>query len=184
MFNFDLVEIHNLKYTTIGVYSIDSKIADQLLAECKRLTHDYEMGGRKIIQFGRDYDYSNLNHIGREKETFIEAIIECSNLRFKTNFNSVLLNLYEANKLVGIGKHSDSERGLEYDPMVLSISLGSSDFFNIVGNNEYDDELLSIEVNHGTVVMMGRGCQQHYQHYIKQSIRQEDRISLTLRNMI
>lgn len=181
----DSIAFHKLKRTHIDEFKLEPKVADGLLLQCKKIITEYEMGGRRIIQFGHDYLYSGLNHIGRKKPEFIDDLIESLNSRLQTSFNSVLLNVYPANKKVGIGKHSDSEEGLEYDPLVASISLGSSDFFNIVSNDPYDDDdSLMLPVDHGTVLLMGRGCQIYYQHYIKPSVRQQDRISLTFRKMV
>lgn len=177
--------IHKLKNTTVDEFKLEKDCADDLLIQCKKIITDYEMGGRKIIHFGHDYLYSGLNHVGRDVPEFIECYLNRINSLFKTDFNSVLMNVYPANKRVGIGRHSDSEDGLEHNPMVASISLGSSDFFNIVSNDPYDeDDSLMLPVDHGTVLLMGRGCQTNYQHYIKPSNRQQDRISLTFRTFI
>lgn len=179
------MQIHNLKHTCITEFKIDKSYSDDLLMKCKNINTDYVMGGRKIIQYGYDYLYSGLNHLGRDKPDFIDKLLDDVNSHLQTNFNSVLMNVYPSNKKVGIGKHSDSEEGLEHDPLVLSISLGSSDFFHIVSNDPYDDDdSLMIPVDHGSVVLMGRGCQMYYQHYIKPSIRVQDRISLTFRKMV
>lgn len=173
---------HKLNRCVVKQYELNRQYADELLKECKQLKNDYEMGGRKIIQFGHNYLYSGLNHIGRDIPSFIKHALDDVNKRLQTDFNSALMNVYPSNKRVGIGLHSDSEHGLEYNPRVASISLGSSDFFNIVSNDPYDeDDSLILPVDHGTVLLMDRGCQLNYQHYIKPSIRQEDRISLTFR---
>lgn len=178
----DKMIIHNLKRTNVYELKMENEYVDTLLLQCKQLKNDYEMGGRKIIQFGHNYLYSGLNHIGRDIPSFIKHALDDVNKRLQTDFNSVLMNVYPSNKRVGIGLHSDSEHGLEYNPRVASISLGSSDFFNIVSNDPYDeDDSLILPVDHGTVLLMDRGCQLNYQHYIKPSIRQEDRISLTFR---
>ena len=152
-FKIDTVSTRNkLNRCVISEYDMNIDYADYLLGECKALKNDYEMGGRKIIQFGEDYLYSKLNHIGRDKPQFIKDLIDDANSLFKTDFNSVLMNVYQAGKLIGIGKHSDSESGLEANSEVLSISLGSPDFFYVESNErnfDEPDELINIPVYHG-----------------------------------
>ncbi|MAX82000.1 MAG: DNA repair protein [Crocinitomicaceae bacterium] len=92
----------------------------------------------------------------------------------------VCVAIYYSSGAVGVDYHSDLS-AFGDTSCIPSISLGATRTFSLRENinhaNSYDLELV-----HGSLVIMGENCQEHYEHAIlaDPSI-QEDRINLTFR---
>lgn len=97
-----------------------------------------------------------------------------------TNFNACLLNHYPANTYSSISAHSDNERELGPNPLVVSVSLGASCKF-ILQNKKDKSDTVSVDLKDGSVFLMGDKCQLNYLHSITRTFFTSSRISLTFR---
>ncbi len=98
----------------------------------------------------------------------------------QTTFNSVLLNQYRSGQ-DSVAWHSDDEA--ELDPVIASISFGAERKFQF---KRIDDpkERLSIDLPHGSLLMMGGTTQSNWRHRIPKTTRpQAPRINLTFRTI-
>jgi alkylated DNA repair dioxygenase AlkB len=95
-------------------------------------------------------------------------------------FNSVLLNFYR-NGADSVSWHSDDEAELGPDPVIASISLGAVRRFDLRRKDRYDTRA-AFDLGHGSLLVMGRGCQTGWHHRIAKARRiTVPRINLTFR---
>jgi alkylated DNA repair dioxygenase AlkB len=172
----NIMETLELKHCLLGMTSISKEDADTLLEKCLALPTTNGMGRRKIAQFGSDYAYSGVHHKGQAIPEWMQEVIDSVNELLDAEFNSVLMNVYPKGVNTGIGFHQDNEPELKSD-VVVSLSLGCSETFIVKNKSESVDILLE----HGDVLVMGSGCQQHYHHGIAYKTMPETRVSLTFR---
>ena len=98
-------------------------------------------------------------------------------------FNSVLLNLYR-NGNDKVGWHSDDEPELGVNPVIASVSLGSTRRFDLKHKDSSTDKL-QLELCPGSLIVMKGGLQHNWLHQIPTQKRIKDpRINLTFRNII
>ncbi len=102
-----------------------------------------------------------------------------------TRFNAVLLNLYRDGN-DSMGWHRDDEPELGDDPHIASLSLGTARTFMLRRKKRNKGERsLQLDLNHGALLYMGSGVQQHWQHSLpKASHCPRARINLTFRQII
>lgn len=120
---------------------------------------------RGVYQMGKDYNYSGIVVKGRPFDKAIQGLMDRINEQYGFTLNSCLLNYYPDGN-IGIGDHSDSEKELNggKDCVVVSISLGATRDFKL---RSYDrKEEVVIPLTHGSVLVMGKGCQRYYKHRI------------------
>lgn len=130
---------------------------------------------------GIDYRYSGIEHRGdgwpERLLTLKHSIEEAAG----STFNSVLLNLYR-NGRDSMGYHSDNEPELGPDPIVASLSLGAERNFAL--KHVETGERINLLLTHGSLLMMGPGCQIHYRHMVPKTAKPvSERINLTFRRV-
>lgn len=76
-------------------------------------------------------------------------------------FNHVVANLYRDGR-DRVGFHADDEPELGYEPLIASLSLGVSRRF--VLKHKYKSRRKSINLKHGSLLMMGGACQHRWYH--------------------
>ena len=128
------------------------------------------------------YTYSSLKN---EPLPWSEALLEIrqqlSELTDGT-FNSVLLNLYR-NGSDSVAWHADDEKELGVSPTIASVSFGQTRKFAFK-KKDAGTEVLSIDLNHGDVLIMSGETQQNYLHQIPRSAKKmEPRINMTFRSV-
>lgn len=97
----------------------------------------------------------------------------------KVVFNSVLLNLYR-NGNDSISWHTDAEKELGTNPVIVSVNFGATRKFQLRHINT--KEKLEIELTHGSLLIMQGELQHYWQHQVpKTSKVVEERINLTFR---
>jgi alkylated DNA repair dioxygenase AlkB len=109
-----------------------------------------------------------LLEIKRKVETKVDA-----------SFNSVLLNRYR-NGNDSISWHTDAEKELGKNPIIASVNFGATREFQL--RHIHTKEKLSIELSHGSLLIMLGELQHFWQHQIpktKKPVR--ERINLTFR---
>lgn len=97
----------------------------------------------------------------------------------KTEFNSVLLNLYR-NGNDSISWHTDAEKELGINPVIASVNFGATRKFQL--RHIKTKEKIEIELTHGSLLIMQSELQHFWQHQVpKTSIPVGERINLTYR---
>ncbi len=97
----------------------------------------------------------------------------------KTEFNSVLLNLYR-NGNDSISWHTDAEKELGVNPVIASVNFGATRKFQL--RHIKTKEKLEIELIHGSLLIMQGELQHFWQHQVpKTSKPVGERVNLTFR---
>jgi len=94
-------------------------------------------------------------------------------------FNSVLLNLYR-NGNDSISWHTDAEPELGRNPVIASVNFGDTRKFQL--RHIKTREIIDIELEHGSVLIMEGELQHYWQHQVpKTKAAKKERINLTFR---
>lgn len=95
-------------------------------------------------------------------------------------FNSMLANLYRDGN-DAIGWHADDEPELGPTPLIASLSFGSERRFDMRRKDDHT-KVVRITLEHGSLLIMSGGMQQHWQHAIARTTQVTgERINLTFR---
>jgi alkylated DNA repair dioxygenase AlkB len=95
-------------------------------------------------------------------------------------FNAVLANAYRDGR-DSMGWHRDNENELGSDPFIASLSFGEDRRFLVRKKGE---KSVGITLQHGSLLVMKRGCQQRFQHALPKTARDAGlRIKLTYRDI-
>jgi alkylated DNA repair dioxygenase AlkB len=150
---------------------------------------------RAIVLFGRSvlqprlvawagalgYRYSGQTLEPRPFTPALSRLLEGVRERAGVPFNHVLANLYR-DGVDSMGFHADDEAELGEDPVVATLSLGATRRFVVKPRGRSRAPALDLELEHGSLVVMGGACQRHYVHGIpRQGRAADERISLTFR---
>lgn len=148
--------------------------------------------GKKILQprltclfgnEGKPYSYSGLTMQPQPWNSTIMHIKNKIEVLCNENFTTVLANLYR-NEKDSNGWHADNERELGRNPIIASVSFGEERQFQLkhISDNTIK---LSLNLNHGSLLLMKEGSQIHYKHQIpKASQPKKSRINLTFRTIL
>lgn len=99
----------------------------------------------------------------------------------KTNFNSVLLNLYR-NGNDSISWHTDAEKELGKNPIIASVNFGATRKFQM--RHRTTKEKIEINLEHGSLLIMRGELQHFWQHQVPKTKKKvEERINLTFREI-
>ena len=153
-----------------------------------KTTTKFKMFGRecemKRLQkvYGKDYIFSGTIHKSDPIPEFFYDIIKYFNLKYKRNYNMLLINWYRTGE-DNISMHSDNEPQIKKDSEIVTISLGAErDFIlqNIKSKKKYTYSMRDNEY-----ITMGGKCQKEYKHGIpvRKGVKNY-RISITLREFI
>ena len=131
---------------------------------------------------GRSYGYSGLRSEGLSWLPVLLEIKARVEQVCDERFNSVLANLYRDGR-DGVGWHADDEAELGKNPLIASLSLGQPRTFQL--KHRQDKSLKkSIQLPHGSLLMMGGELQHHWLHQLPKSQRpMGERINLTFRQL-
>lgn len=135
-----------------------------------------------IATNGVSYTYSGLKLSGSgfpaSLENLRKRLVQISGIEF----NAVLANLYRDGSDT-MGWHSDDEPELGPDPVIASVTLGASRSFKF--RPKEGGSSWGIELEHGSLLIMGTGVQERWQHSIPKRARcDQPRINLTFRKII
>lgn len=131
---------------------------------------------------GAAYSYSGIR---RQPLQWTEELLmikkSCEEVS-NASFNSVLCNYYHDGN-DGMGWHSDDERELGKEPIIVSVSFGAERIFAFKHRNS--KERINIRLEHGSMLIMRGQTQHSWQHALPKSIIvHEPRINLTFRNIL
>jgi alkylated DNA repair dioxygenase AlkB len=128
------------------------------------------------------YRYSGVSHAGEGWTADLLDLRRRVEQVTRAAFNGVLLNLYRDGS-DSMGRHSDAERELGPNPLVASVSLGAARAF--VLRHRARTESRTLELAHGSLLLMGGTLQHHWQHEVpKTKAPVGERINLTFRKFI
>jgi alkylated DNA repair dioxygenase AlkB len=174
---------------------ITSLEADRLLLA---LRDELAWEQREIVMFGRrvlqprliawagafGYRYSGQTLEPRPPEPALAALLARVVDHTRVPFNHVLANRYRDGS-DSIGFHADDEPELGLDPVVATLSFGATRKFVLKPRRTRLGSNRSLDVEHGSLLVMGGTCQRHYVHGVpRQSGVSGERISLTFRHLL
>ena len=165
---------------------------DMLMNETPWQQDDITIFGKKIAQprltclfgnEGKPYSYSGLTmhpHAWNPTMMFIKEKVDKISGQ---NFTTVLANLYR-NEKDSKGWHSDNEKELGRNPIIASVSFGEERKFQLKHISD-NNVKLSLNLNHGSLLVMKEGSQIHYKHQIPKAAQPKNaRINLTFRTIL
>ena len=173
---------------------LDSQHADALLATAISKTPWREdminIGGKCIpvprLQnwFGApntSYTYSGIRLQALEFPDWMDKVRTAVEQVTGHRFNRALVNYYRHGR-DSVDWHADNEVELGREPMVASLSLGAERVFQLRHNKI--KERLSVSLPHGSLLLMGAGIQEHWQHRLaKVASLEQPRVNFTFRYM-
>lgn len=129
---------------------------------------------------GVQYSYSGVTmHPEQWTETLQEIKLRLER-KFITTFNAALLNYYRDGN-DAMGWHRDNEKELGKYPVIASVSLGEPRIFQF---RSYEEKMpiVSVELNHGSVLLMRGETQQYWEHQLPRTKKVKSaRVNLTFR---
>ena len=165
---------------------------DKLMNETPWQQDDITIFGKKIAQprltclfgnEGKPYSYSGLTmhpHAWNPTMMFIKEKVDKISGQ---NFTTVLANLYR-NEKDSNGWHADNEKELGRNPIIASVSFGEERKFQLKHISD-NNVKLSLNLNHGSLLVMKEGSQIHYKHQIPKAAQPKNaRINLTFRTIL
>jgi alkylated DNA repair dioxygenase AlkB len=173
---------------------LDSQHADALLATAISKTPWREdminIGGKCIpvprLQnwFGApntSYTYSGIRLQALEFPDWMDKVRTAVEQVTGHRFNRALVNYYRHGR-DSVDWHADNEPELGREPLVASLSLGAERVFQLRHNKT--KERLSVSLPHGSLLLMGAGIQEHWQHRLaKVASLEQPRVNFTFRYM-
>lgn len=168
---------------------------DELWSLHPEKRHQFKMFGKLCTMWryqdlysdkDRVYKFSNTKHDSKKIEDPIlrRALTQIQDLTKNEDdapeYNSIYVNWYEPNDY--IGPHKDNEKGLNKGAPIYSISLGETRTFRII--NEADKSKTSIELNDGSLIVMGGDFQKEFKHEVPKGPYKGKRINLTVRSFL
>ena len=139
---------------------------------------------RKVAWFGdQDYQYSYSSSVKRAIP-WTPELISIKNLIEKETgevFNSCLLNLYH-NGNEGMGWHQDNEKELGKNPVIASLSLGTTRKFAF--KHIQTKQKVDIVLEAGSLLIMKGKTQENWLHSLPKTTKVTfPRVNLTFRNI-
>ena len=174
---------------------LDTNAADRLLAE---LRESIAWENHRIRLFGHEhasprlscwigdpeasYRYSGTRFEPHPWPDALRPLRERLGRELGVAFNSVLANRYRDGRDC-MGWHSDSEPELGQAPVIASVSLGAVRRF-VLKHRDEPTQKLTIELPHGSLLVMRGGTQSHYRHALPRTTKPVgERINLTFRRI-
>ena len=173
---------------------LDGQQADKLLATAITKTPWREdminIAGRRIpvprLQnwFGTpdtSYTYSGIRLQAQAFPIWMDSVRVAVEQVTGHPFNRALVNYYRHGR-DSVDWHADDEPELGVEPLVASLSLGAERVFQLRHNQT--KERLSVSLPHGSLLLMGAGIQDYWQHRLaKVSGLEQPRVNFTFRYM-
>lgn len=165
---------------------------EKILAETPWKQDDITIFGKKIAQprltclfgnEGKPYSYSGITMQPNPWNSTLIFIKDKIEQTAEKNFTTVLANLYR-NEKDSNGWHADNEKELGRNPIIASVSFGEERRFQLKHNTNPEAKM-TLNLNHGSLLLMKEGSQIHYKHQIpKETKSKNNRINLTFRSIL
>lgn len=128
------------------------------------------------------YTYSGTRFEPRPWTPAVAALRDDLAARLGLRFDSVLANLYRDGR-DSMGWHSDDEAELGPEPVIASLSFGAVRTFRL-RVRATREAALSIDLAHGSLLVMAGRTQRLYQHALPRRVRVDQaRVNLTFRRI-
>jgi alkylated DNA repair dioxygenase AlkB len=135
-----------------------------------------------IAEDNREYGYSGISTKPNAWPPFLLPARTLVEVAAQFTFNSVLVNRY-VDGADCVAWHSDDEPELGTNPVVASLSLGTTRRFLM--RNKITKEKTAFELAHGDLLVMHGACQAEFEHCVPRTKRVSGpRINLTFRNVL
>ena len=132
---------------------------------------------------GAKYNYSKINNIPLSWTDTLLAIKKDIEKKLSVKVNSLLINYYRNNE-DHVSWHADDEKELGKSPIIASLSLGAVRKFQVKHNTDPEVDIISINAESGSLMIMKDGVQNYWKHRIaKSKILSKERINLTFRQI-
>jgi alkylated DNA repair dioxygenase AlkB len=141
------------------------------------------MQPRLTALYGDDNKSFSYSGITMKPYPWTEALIKIKQkieIESGVVFTTALLNYYR-NEKDSMGWHRDNEKELGPKPVIGSVSFGATREFQL--RHYYEKNLrTSVELNHGSFLLMKNETQHHWEHAIpKKNKALDERINITFR---
>lgn len=132
----------------------------------------------------KSYTYSGLHNKPQPWLPVLQELKEKVEQASGHQYNSVLLNLYRTGH-DSMGWHADDEAELGQEPNIASLSFGGERRFSFKHKSRKDLKPHSINLSHGSLLLMQGPTQRHWLHHVPKTTRiVEPRINLTFRYVV
>lgn len=179
-------------YPTFFTKEEADMLFEKLLKETPWQHDEITIFGKKILQprltclygnEGKPYSYSGLTMQPHRWNSTITHIKEEVENVCNEHFTTVLANLYR-NEKDSNGWHADNEKELGRNPIIASVSFGEERKFQLKHISDANIKL-SLNLNHGSLLLMKESSQILYKHQIPKSTKpKKNRINLTFRTIL
>ena len=128
---------------------------------------------------GAVYVYSGIRNIPKAWTPTVLMLKTKAEAAAQTTFNSVLINRYRTG-MDSMGWHSDKERELGPQPVIASVSLGTTRTFDF--RHAKTRQTHTLQLTHGSLLIMRGRTQLDWAHRVpKEPEARGERINLTFR---
>ena len=135
-----------------------------------------------VAEPGCSYSYSGITMEPENWSACLLQILSRVEALAGQSFNAVLINLYRDGN-DSVAWHADDEPELGSNPVVASVSFGSSRPFEL--KQQHGDRRFRLILADGSVLVMGKTLQNNWLHQLpKVRSLQEPRINLTFRRIV
>jgi alkylated DNA repair dioxygenase AlkB len=194
-YSFQRLDLPDSEVILCAEFFPESK-ADRLLLELRDTTawrqETITLYGRKIHQprltawygeEGTEYVYSGIRNAPRPWTPALLEVKRAVEPPSGVVFNSVLLNRYRTGR-DSVSWHADDEPDFGEQPVIASVSFGGARIFQLKHKRRKELKA-SIELTHGSVLIMRGGTQANWLHQVPKTARRVDeRLNLTFRAII
>ena len=172
-----------------------AQLLDYLASVIEWRQDDIMMFGRRVAQPrltawiadpGVTYRYSGLTLTPHPWPARLDTLRQRLGDELGQPFNSVLVNLYRDGNDT-MGWHRDNETELGPEPVIASLSLGETRYFDLRRRDyrEHGQPVQRFELHSGDLLVMRGAMQQHWQHRVpRQKTRTGRRINLSFRQTL
>lgn len=130
-----------------------------------------------------EYTYSGITNKPTSWTPLLLKLKSAVELQCNTKFNSVLINYYRDGS-DHMSWHSDNERELGANPIIASLSFGEKRKFQLKHKSDKGLELVTIETDTDSLIIMKGALQEHWKHRITKTSKSiGPRINLTFRSI-
>jgi alkylated DNA repair dioxygenase AlkB len=132
---------------------------------------------------GVSYTYSGVTHSASAWHPTVAALRNRIERMTDSQFNSCLINYYRDGD-DAMGWHSDDEAELGEQPVIASLSVGTTRTFHLKPKSKDKGVRYSLPLESGSLLVMAGNTQANYKHAIHRSRRvHRGRINLTFRRI-
>lgn len=182
------IELHELFFDVQESQSI----MQALITGINWQQYQIKMFGKTLNQprltayYGQDHPYYAYSNLKLQPIPFTPILLSIKNkiqVLIGHHFNGVLLNYYR-NGDDSMGWHADDEKELGMNPVIASLSFGTSRNFQLQHSIDKSISKATIVLNDASLLIMKGETQHFWKHQIPKQKNKGPRINLTFRQII